>query len=238
MSLSNILNRLFFAGILLLLAIQFTSCSNLQSGNFLKQKYLRGQLSSVYDENKTADSTDSVAEQFTPPAIDNHSSADLGSGEKTTTDQFSNHEEISEQAPDELHHTQQQPAISENDPLPARDPILKTRLKKTGKQSPAQPTKSATITWVLVLLLLALIALPFALLIGFWAFVICVVFLTISSILIISSDLDGGGDSVAVKIFNSLILLIIMVALLALICMAAMVALVWFVVWGIVQLIN
>lgn len=228
--LTKVLSLTFFV----LVLFQITSCSHVNHQNFQKQKYLRGKLKPVYNENKSEENSIAYSDETIATPI-NQDEPDL------THDQIEHEiDETTNIEPDKnasSDNTLEQGVVDEPT---KREHFLKLDRKKNlfptpktkiteNNQSPAD--FDIALTWFVILLILGLIALPFAFLIGFWAFIIAGILIVGAGVVLLTSDYGSN-------ILEALIFVIILGVLLVVVCIALAIALVWFIIWGIIQLVN
>ncbi len=234
MNLKSILKNLLSLTLFALLLFQITSCSHVNHQNFQKQKYLKGKLKSVSSENKSEGKSIEYSDEAIATPI-NQDNPDL------TDDQIKNED-------DEMTNIESDKNVSSGNSIEQgvvdeptkRERFLKQDRKKNRfakyitriKESIKSPADfDISLTWFVILLVLGLIALPFAFLIGFWAFIIAGVFIIAAGVVILTSDYGSN-------ILEAVIFVIILGALLVILCIALAIALVWFIIWGIIQLVN
>ncbi len=228
--LTKVLSLTFFV----LVLFKITSCSHVNHQNFQKQKYLRGKLKPVYSENKSEENSIAYSDETIAAPI-NQDEPEL------THDQIENEvDEITNIEPDKNASSDNNLEQGADDEPTNRKHFLELDRKKnlfpTPKtkiteniQSPAD--FDIALTWFVILLILGLIALPFAFLIGFWAFIIAGILIVGAGVVILTSD--HGSN-----ILEALVFVIILSVLLVILCIALAIALVWFIIWGIIQLVN
>lgn len=213
--------------------LQVTGCSSLQQQNFHKQKYLRGKLNPVYDDNqktKTAHPEDAVNDV----PLRNETDQSVSSSENRTG---SFDEITSAEKPAEEDEPLSEP-VRQIKKEKKQQPLHSKAEKKSGFNKSVSPKKMSAssdigtrLTWFIILIALGLIALPFALLIGFWAFIISGVLILTAGIILVSADCCSG-------FFETLFMMIVVIGLIGILCVAAVIALIWFIIWGIIQLVN
>jgi hypothetical protein len=230
----SILTRFTAITLFFVILFQISSCSHVNHQNFNKQKYLRGKLKPIYTENKSeGNPIDYSDEAIATPT--NQDEPDL------------KHEQIINEADEITEIDSDKNTFPDNsldqsivDEPTKRDHFVKLNRKKNIFSKPktkfTEKIKNPSdldiaLTWFLILLILGLIALPFAFLIGFWAFIISAVLIVGAGAVILTSD--HGSN-----ILDALIFVIIVGALLVILCIALAIALVWFIIWGIIQLVN
>ncbi|MBK7128622.1 MAG: hypothetical protein IPM74_01400 [Crocinitomicaceae bacterium] len=234
--------------------ILLTACQTGGYRSFYKQKYLQGKLKPVYEESTSAENKTSAY------ALRNHSEQnEFNSDDSVNIAQFPiDAEKLSEEKISELQYqerledsTSKDLSIShEVDPthqnLEEKNQINQTiklpklilNERKIPSVNPKSVDGSVALWWIVILALLAIIALPFAFLISFWAFVIAGVLLSAAVIILLCIDSSGGGDGILSGIFDFIALLAIVIVICVIIGLALIVALIWFIIWGLIQLFN
>jgi predicted RND superfamily exporter protein len=230
----SILTRVLSLTFFVLVLFQITSCTHVNHQNFQKQKYLRGKLKPVYTENKSEENSIEYSDEAIAAPI-NPDEADL------TLDQLESEEE-------EITNIESDKTVSSDNALEqgvVDEPTTRKHFLELDRKKNLFPTPKTKITeniqspadldialtWFFILLILGLIALPFAFLIGFWAFIIAGILIVGAGVVILTSDYGSN-------ILEALIFVIILGVLLVVVCIALAIALVWFIIWGIIQLVN
>lgn len=210
----------------MLILFQISSCSHVNHQNFHKQKFLKGKLKSVYDSDSEQDIS-SVKEDslhiLQEPVFVSQAEKELivyhTSDALTQEKNLLSEEETIE-------------TLTETEKSKVEFPLI-NKIKKSPILKSIQPKKKnnsyegeANLFWFVILASLGLIALPFAFLIGFWAFVLSFLLLTAAGIVLLTGDYDNP------------FLIIVIITFFILLCIAAAFALIWFIIWGIIQLVN
>lgn len=227
--------------VLLFIILFMGGCVSPKMQNFNRQKYLHGKIKPSYPETETDQQSDVAnTEEYSTSEIP----------EQTNLNEKQNQPEVSSHPDDNLHTFPKSiPDINapKNHPESlAKEATPKVKPKKIlqrirlgVRHSPKlSPGEDISITWVLILTGLALLALPFAFLIGFWAFIIAGVLLVAAAIVLASSDWSPSTGSIIGDIFLTVIFAVVIGVLAALLCVAIVVVLIWLLIWGIIQLVN
>lgn len=209
--------------------LQMNSCQSVKHQNFNRQKYLKGKIKPAYDEEESASQKTLFAETPEINTTTANTSENLLADE--TPPIFSDEAALANETgsppevePKIIPAIRQEPRLND---LPKKKLLSKSIKPYTSRG----PDMDVGVTWFIILLCLALIALPFAFLIGFWAFIISGVLLLLAGIVLFTTD-QGSG------FLENMVWLIIMLSFLVLLGLAIVIALVAFIVWGIIQLFN
>lgn len=220
-----------------MLLLQISSCSHTNFHNFHKQKYLHGRLKPVYTEESQkypglikSDSVQMIEESF--PVENTESVCDRDEPDFTVDAQEL---PLAEAQTKTRKTSEKKTEVNKILPLPKEG---SDGFPMKISQRSTSSGQSAAIVWIIILVILGLIALPFAFLIGFWAFIIATVLLTAALIIGVTTDPFVSGGGFLENLFGSLAMIIILITLIVLIAIALAIALVWFIIWGIIQLVN
>lgn len=234
--------------------ILVTACQTGGSGSFYKQKYLQGKLKPVYHETAADENMNITSTGNNDSGQNEMNVADSGFYTQVPVD-------ARKLFRDEITKQQDQENLQDElnqDPLTSHE-VDSSHLQTDEKNQINQRIKFPTITlserkipsvksksvdgdvalwWIVILALLAIIALPFAFLISFWAFVIAGVLLSAAVIILLCIDSSVGGEGILSGIFDFIALLAIVIVICVIIGLALVVALIWFIIWGLIQLFN
>lgn len=245
MSKLKILKVRHFILLFMLISLFFNSCQVHKHENFNRQKYLKGQIKTKHESE--AETKEILSENYIQKNEIELNDDVISNPAEETQSEKSISEKNNEIVPNEvLNQTEDHTPQTETDIKPQRTTLKKPLKKKfpavdkykNGIKKKYASNGGGTAGLIFALIILALVALPFALLIGFWAFIIAGGLLLIALLLTMAFDPFVSGGGFVEDFFSSLALLIVLIFLITVLIIAAIVALIWFIIWGIIQLVN